>query len=153
MPSGEIHAGITLATAGLTYTYAVVLSGEPPVLAVATAVGCALGIILTPDLDVKGTRADRIVRESAGFFPAVVWGLLWNPYSALIPHRSLISHGPIIGTVIRLLYIAVPLALLGILPRPGPILNRMIVGLFLSDNLHIGADFLVTGIKELQNEK
>jgi len=152
MPSGEIHAGITLATAGLTYTYAV-NSGEPPMLAVATAVGCALGIVLTPDLDVRGTRADRIVRESVGFIPAVIWGVLWNPYSALIPHRSILSHGLIIGTVIRLLYIAVPLALLGILPRPGPILNRMIVGLFLSDNLHIGADFLVTGIKELQNEK
>ena len=152
MPSGEVHAGITLATAGLTYTYAV-KSGEPPNLAVATAVGCALGIILTPDLDVKGTRADRIVRQSAGFIPAVIWGLLWNPYSALIPHRSFISHGPIIGTVIRLLYIAVPLTLLGLLPRPGPILTRMIVGLLLSDNMHIGADFFLTGIKELNNEK
>lgn len=118
-------------------------------LAVATAIGCSLGIIITPDLDVRGTRADRIVREKIGFLPAVVWGLLWNPYSLLIPHRSIFSHGLIIGTVIRLLYMAVPLALLGILPRPGPILNRILLGLLLSDNLHVGADFLVSGINDI----
>jgi len=152
MPSGETHAVITLATASLTYTLAV-NSGEPPTLAVLTALGCSLGVILSPDLDIKGTRADKIVRRGMGLIPTVIWGLIWNPYSYFIPHRSIISHGLIIGTVIRLLYIAVPLALLGILPRPGPVLNRMILGLFISDNLHIGADYFVTGIKTIWDKK
>lgn len=152
MPSGETHAVISLVTASLTYTLATI-SGEPPSLAVLTALGCALGVIVNPDLDIKGTRADKLIRKETGFIPAVMWGLIWNPYSYFIPHRSIISHGLIIGTVIRLLYIAVPLALLGILPKPGPILNRIILGLIISDNLHIGADFFITGITKIWEKK
>ena len=142
---------MSLAMAGLTYTWGY-NAGDPRNLAIATALGCALGVILTPDLDVKGTRADNLVRNKIGYIPALVWGILWNPYSKLIPHRSIWSHGLIIGTVIRLLYMAVPMALLGILPTPGPFLNRMILGLFISDNLHIGADFIVSGIKDIFND-
>lgn len=152
MPSGKVHAGITLATALVTYTIGM-KSGDSPDYAVATALGCLSGILLTPDLDVKGTRADKIVRENAGLIPAVVWGLFWNPYSALIPHRSVLSHGLIIGTLIRLVYIAVPLALFGILPGPGPVIDRLILGLVLSDNMHIGADFLVSGLKDIVDKK
>jgi len=152
MPSGEIHAVITLATASLTYTLAV-NNGEPPTLAVLTALGCSLGVVLNPDLDIRGTRADKIIRTETGFIPAIIWGLIWNPYSYFIPHRSILSHGLIIGTIIRLLYIAVPLALLGIRLSQGPILNRIILGLFISDNLHIGADYFVTGIKTIWDKK
>lgn len=152
MPSGKIHAEITLTTAGFILYWGIT-RGDPPDLAVVTALGCALGIVLTPDLDVVGTRADGLIRKELGFIPAVVWGLLWNPYSALIPHRSMLSHGPIVGTLIRIVYIAVPLAVMGILPRPGPILARILAGLFISDNLHIGADFITSGIKGVLNEK
>ena len=148
MPSGKTHAVISLVTASLTYTLAT-NSGEPPTLAVTTALGCALGVIINPDLDIKGTRADKLIRKEAGLILAVIWGLFWNPYSHYIPHRSIISHGLVMGTVIRLLYIAVPLALLGALPKFGPVLNRIILGLIISDNLHIGADYFVTGIKKI----
>lgn len=148
MPSGRVHAVITIAAAGLTYAWGT-NSGETPVLAAAAAFGCAAGVFLTPDLDIKGTRADRIIRTQAGLIPTIAWGLLWNPYSALIPHRSWLSHGPLIGTALRLLYIAVPMGILGIVPRSGPILARCITGLVISDNLHIGADFLITGVKKV----
>jgi uncharacterized metal-binding protein len=111
-------------------------------------VGCAAGLVLTPDLDVKGTRADALIRRQ-GLAPALLWGLLWAPYSALIPHRSILSHGLILGTVLRLVYVAAPLAVLGLLPRPGPLLARGVVGLMISDNLHVGADWIVSGIKEI----
>lgn len=148
MPSGKIHSAVTLAAASLTYAWGY-LSGETLPLAAAAAIGCASGVIFTPDLDVPGTRADRQVREGAGFIPAVIWAIVWYPYSALIPHRSWLSHGLIIGTLIRIVYIAVPLYLLGILPGAGPYTARLIGGLVISDNLHIGADCLVTGIKKL----
>jgi len=151
MPSGRIHAVITIAAAGLTYAWGTG-SGETPALAAAAATGCAAGVLLTPDLDIKGTRADRIVRTEAGILPAIIWGLFWNPYSTLIPHRSWLSHGPLIGTALRLIYMAVPLYILGIMPRPGPMLARIIAGLVISDNLHIGADFLLTGIKKVINK-
>ncbi len=53
------------------------------------------GLWLSPDLDTKSNASKR-------------WGilsLLWMPYRKLIPHRSLFSHGPLIGTSIRLFYI------------------------------------------------
>ncbi len=151
MPSGLIHAEVTLAAAGLTYAWGI-NSGETPVAAAATAFGCAAGILLTPDLDVIGTRADRIVRDELGLFLAIIWGLLWYPYSRLIPHRHWISHSPIIGTMIRLIYMAIPLWIIGILAWPGPLMVRAIGGLVISDNLHVGLDFIVTGIKEWGNE-
>lgn len=147
MPSGRVHAVITLAAAGLTYAWGTA-RGESPVMAAAAAAGCAVGVILTPDLDIKGTRADKIIRNETGLIPAILWGLLWNPYSSLIPHRSWLSHGPIIGTAIRIIYIAVPLFIIGILPRPTAALARIIGGLVISDNLHIGADFIITGIQK-----
>ena len=148
MPSGRTHADISIVIAGLTYTY-LIRQNEPPVLAITTALGIIMGILITPDLDVKGTRADRIVRTRIGTLPAIMWGILWNPYSKLIPHRSVMSHGIIIGTAIRLIYISVPLLLFGLFPTPGPILTRIIIGIFISDNFHIGADFFVTGIKDI----
>jgi uncharacterized metal-binding protein len=51
------------------------------------------GLWLSPDLD---TRCRALRR----------WGplqFIWWPYQRLIPHRSLLSHGPVIGTSLRLM--------------------------------------------------
>lgn len=146
MPNGEVHAGITLAAASLIYIWGM-KSGEAPVLAAAAAVGTAAGVLVNPDLDVEGTRADRIVR-GLGLAPAIIWGVLWRPYSRLIPHRSMLSHGPVIGTALRLVYMAAPFWLLGILPQMTPGLARAIMGLVIADNLHIGLDFIITGVEK-----
>ncbi len=55
------------------------------------------GFWLSPDLD---TRSNALKR----------WGylkIIWRPYRKAIPHRSLFSHGPLIGTVLRLFYLCV----------------------------------------------
>ena len=148
MPSGKAHAEMTLAAASLTYIWAIRSGVETPVQAGAAAVGCAVGLVLTPDLDLVGTRADALIRRQ-GLAPAIVWGLLWAPYSALISHRSILSHGLVLGTLLRLAYIAVPLGIMGLLPRPSPLLARAVLGLLISDNLHVGADWLLSGIKDL----
>jgi uncharacterized metal-binding protein len=60
------------------------------------------GLLLSNDLDIPS----RIYRR---------WGplrLLWYPYQRLIPHRSPLSHGLIVGPVLRLLYLYVMLELL-----------------------------------------
>lgn len=77
------------------------------------AAGCAIGTLwLSPDLD-------HHVRT----LPRQRWGildLLWLPYRKCIPHRSPLSHGLIIGTALRLAYIAaialLILAALGLQP-------------------------------------
>ncbi len=54
------------------------------------------GYWLSPDLDIKSR-------------PFLRWGILrfiWLPYQRLIPHRSPLSHAPVLGSVIRLFYLA-----------------------------------------------
>ena len=66
------------------------------------------GLWLSPDLD---TRSKALKR----------WGPfkgLWWPYRKLIPHRSLFSHGPLIGTGLRLVYLMSWTALLLMLLQP-----------------------------------
>ncbi len=53
------------------------------------------GWYLSPDLDLKSLPWKR-------------WGLLkfiWIPYQKFIPHRSPLSHAPVLGSAIRLLYL------------------------------------------------
>jgi len=64
------------------------------------AAGAILGMLIHPDWDhaeVKGVVADL------GPFK-----LLVKPYGKAIPHRSFLSHGPLIGTAGRLAYILFP---------------------------------------------
>lgn len=61
------------------------------------------GLMFGPDLDIYSRQYQR-------------WGVLrwiWLPYQKSLRHRSLLSHGPLLGTTIRLVYFAVWLALLG----------------------------------------
>ena len=61
---------------------------------IAFAIG---GLWLSPDLDTESKPLKR-------------WGIfkiIWFPYRKLIKHRSFISHSPIIGTLIRLIYLYV----------------------------------------------
>ena len=66
------------------------------------------GLWLSPDLDTYSKPLKR-------------WGLLqglWWPYRKLIPHRSLFSHGPLIGTGLRLAYLMSWTGLLLMLLQP-----------------------------------
>ena len=55
------------------------------------------GLWLSPDLD---TRCRALKRWGA-------LGWIWRPYRTLIPHRSLFSHGPLIGTALRLAWMLI----------------------------------------------
>ncbi|WP_370593073.1 metal-binding protein [Synechococcus sp. M16.1] len=59
---------------------------------IAAASCLAGGLWLSPDLD---TRSNALRRWG-------VLGFLWWPYRLLIPHRSLWSHGPLLGTTARM---------------------------------------------------
>ena len=53
------------------------------------------GLWLSPDLDTHSIALKR-------------WGIfksLWWPYRKIIPHRSIFSHAPFIGTIIRVSYL------------------------------------------------
>ncbi len=63
------------------------------------------GLIFGPDLDLYSFHYKR-------------WGMLrwlWRPYQQAIKHRSIWSHGPIVGTIGRILYLSLWLGLAGCL--------------------------------------
>jgi uncharacterized metal-binding protein len=63
------------------------------------------GLIFGPDLDLYSFHYKR-------------WGKLrwlWRPYQQAIKHRSIWSHGPIVGTIGRILYLSLWLGLGGLL--------------------------------------
>jgi uncharacterized metal-binding protein len=92
MPDGKVHVAaaiVALLPAGAAAA-GVSCYGWLPVAAgtVAYVVGT---IWLSPDLDLVSQ-------------PYMAWGPLkwiWWPYMKLVPHRSWLSHGPIIGTLAR----------------------------------------------------
>jgi uncharacterized metal-binding protein len=53
------------------------------------------GYWLSPDLDIK----------SRPFLRWSVLRFIWVPYQRLIPHRSPLSHAPVLGSLIRLVYL------------------------------------------------
>lgn len=69
----------------------------------AVAAGCLLGIWLTPDLD--------LLPELEGWRISALWKLYWYPYARMIPHRADISHTPILGTAVRVVYLFMPFIL------------------------------------------
>ena len=102
MPSGRTHDRITW------YCLPVIsLSGfwltQQLDLTLTVAAGFLFGgLMFGPDLDVRSRQSRR-------------WGMfawIWRPYRGWLRHRSWLSHGPIAGTVLRLLILGLWLLLL-----------------------------------------
>ncbi len=149
MPSGKKHALATCIAAGMLSPF-IYLSGQPAAHTLAFTAGCMAGLVISPDLDVRhrDTHAETIMRRSLGCLGGGIWNLLWLPYAYLIPHhRHPLSHWPILGTAVRLLYLfALPLIVYWLVaPRLGwtpadlfwqPVLWWAVGGLALVDALH-----------------
>ncbi|OCR00764.1 metal-binding protein [Oscillatoriales cyanobacterium USR001] len=104
MPSGRTHDSITLWTlpfvAGLTFGQT--QSGN---LTLLVSGGFLFGgLMFGPDLDIYSCQYQR-------------WGWLrwlWLPYQKSLRHRSWLSHGPLIGSALRILYLGIWIVVLGI---------------------------------------
>jgi len=94
------------------------------------AAGCFTGLLLTPDLDTDdGSLADYFTR-GAGRLVYNAWWLYWWLYRKL-PHRSFLSHAPIVSTLIRIGYAFWWLFFLGYHLPP-----EFLIGLMTADILH-----------------
>ena len=151
MSRGRVHALATVIAGGVLSPSLVVLGHLPIEQASAFAAGCLTGLVINPDLDVRRfTHAESVMRRTGGRLGRLLsnlWYALWWPYSRLIPrHRHPLSHMPILGTVVRLIYLAVILFaihwLIGLvislpdLPMPGPLSWWGAAGLAVVDTLH-----------------
>lgn len=132
MSDGRTH---TAATLGLSLAYA---TADWHI-----ALWILGGIFLSPDLDVeKGYIGFFYLRK---IFPPLYyfWRYYWFLYSKFVPHRSWISHSPIISTLIRVAYLMGPFELVYYYYWGTwfPIPMEMLRGLVFSDILHIVMDF------------
>lgn len=98
MPDARTHDLITLISAvGANVAYFSLKPNPDPALAVLfTSTYLFAGYACAGDLDLDSTEYRR-------------WGplrFLWWPYKVLVPHRSWISHGLIMGGLIRVIYLA-----------------------------------------------
>ena len=101
MPSGHTHDRITLWCLPIVVGIAIWLTHSLPLTVIICLSYLVGGFMLGPDLDIYSIQYRR-------------WGPLrwiWLPYQKALKHRSRLSHGPIIGTALRVVYLAVWMAL------------------------------------------
>lgn len=104
MPSGRTHDRITLWTLPLVFVIASQLTLNGWLTAIACLSYLFGGFMFGPDLDIHSVQYKR-------------WGPLrwiWLPYRGSLRHRSWFSHGPVIGTSLRVLYFFIWVSLVGL---------------------------------------
>lgn len=103
MPSGQTHDRITLWSLPVVTGLTAVLTRSGNLTLLVSGGFLFSGLLLSPDLDLNSRPFKR-------------WGWfrwIWIPYQKSMHHRSVLSHGPIIGTTLRVLYLASWILLLG----------------------------------------
>lgn len=110
MPSGSTHAALsTLALVALPVALAIWTTA--PIVPVAC--GLVIGWLVSPDLDQEAVKTVDEQRWHKVPVVGWLWSALWWPYARIVPHRSFWSHAPVVGTIGRLLYLAIPTWLVG----------------------------------------
>lgn len=135
--NGKAHSVLTVGLAG-AILYTCTELNIPVDVTGGLVTGCLANLFVHPDLDQAEIRT--LKRP---------WLISWWPYGKLIKHRSPLSHFPVIGTLGRVLYITLVVALVGQIMRvPAPTLKYeakfIIAGLMMADTLHYLADLVST---------
>jgi uncharacterized metal-binding protein len=102
MPSGRTHDRITLWTVPLVSGIAYFLTQNGKFALILAGGFLFSGLMFGPDLDIYSVQYKR-------------WGWfrwIWIPYRSAIRHRSQLSHGLLIGTILRLIYISLIILIL-----------------------------------------
>ena len=95
MPSGRTHDRITFGLFPLIFGSSYWLTQSWILTAWCAGGFLFSGLMFGPDLDIYSVQYKR-------------WGWLrwlWLPYQKFVPHRSVFSHGFLVGTVIRIIYL------------------------------------------------
>ena len=170
MPSGRTHDRITWYLTPVMAGFSYLMTHQEHLTVLATGAFLFSGLMFGPDLDIHSVQYKR-------------WGWLrwlWLPYRKLLRHRSLFSHGLIIGTFLRLCYLAIFFSLfLALLAAIAVLLGKiklvelsripqtigqlgrhylpeslaLLVGLELGSISHILSDRLGSKLKQLQTSR
>jgi uncharacterized metal-binding protein len=169
MPSGRTHDRITLWTLPLVAGLVQVVAQRSTLTLMICGGFLFGGLMMGPDLDTHSIHYKR-------------WGIfrwIWLPYRQSMRHRSPWSHGPIMGTTVRVLYLMLWLGLVSLVSVAA--VNEMVqigwswnqlgqfwlrqfyryrqemlalfVGLELGAFSHYTADWLVSGYKKRKGKR
>ncbi len=164
MPDGLTHASASIIISWCPWMLLFASKTSPMIPAVTIesvtllSAGALAGVIISPDLDVAGRTYGKAILWRSSCLVGALWVMLWWPYSQLVEHRSILSHWPIIGTIIRVGYmISVPLLVWTLLasalnwppPTATPVMSWLLhqgrwclIGLAISDIAHWAMDEL-----------
>jgi uncharacterized metal-binding protein len=172
-----VHAATSALTAAAIATCALLPEVDKSMI-VSVSIGCLSGVLLSPDLDVdSGYIGISLAKLFFGSIFKWIWKWIWKPYAILVPHRSHLSHVPVLGTSLRLLYLYAVYLVIGsalmfsigwprtvyLLPIGKAILALLhgdaqieveliaasFVGLCVSDTMHAIMDAVSTTLKKL----
>lgn len=104
MPSGRTHDRVTLWSLPIIAGSTLLVTSRADLAFWVSGGFLVSGLIFGPDLDLYSIHYKR-------------WGKLrwlWQPYQQALKHRSIWSHGPIIGTIGRIIYLSLWVSLLGL---------------------------------------
>lgn len=104
MPSGRTHDRITLWSLPWLVGLSLLLNRSGELTLIISSSFLFSGLMFGPDLDIYSVQYKR-------------WGFLrwiWQPYQSIIPHRSWLSHGLLVGTFVRVIYLSSVLTLIGL---------------------------------------
>jgi uncharacterized metal-binding protein len=105
MPSGKTHDRITWYSLPLVIILFAIVTRQLDLTLLASIGFIFSGLMFGPDLDIYSVQFQR-------------WGVLrfiWLPYQKKLKHRSIFSHGFIIGTIVRVLYLSLILFILALI--------------------------------------
>ncbi|NER45288.1 MAG: metal-binding protein [Symploca sp. SIO1A3] len=95
MPSGQTHDRITLWSLPVVTALTLAVTRNSDLTLLVAGGFFFSGLMLSPDLDLRSRPFKR-------------WGYLrwiWIPYQRMMRHRSVFSHGMLVGTTLRVLYL------------------------------------------------
>ena len=104
MPSGRTHDRVTLWSLPIIAGSTLLVTSRADLAFWVSGGFLVSGLIFGPDLDLYSIHYKR-------------WGKLrwlWKPYQQALKHRSIWSHGPIIGTIGRIIYLSLWVSLMGL---------------------------------------
>jgi uncharacterized metal-binding protein len=149
MPNRSVHNTATIFVA-ISLPFVIKSYNIGMVNQIALSTGALAGVILSPDLDLSENKRFFGQRGIFGLF-YFLWRVYWYPYGKLLHHRGVLSHFPIIGTSLRLLYVGWPFLLIwlyfgNIQLDLGP-LKWVFFGLCVVDTVHALMDVVTTTIR------
>jgi uncharacterized metal-binding protein len=109
MPAGKTHL-VFNGIGGAGATVLTLIGTESLPLSFGVAIGCAIGSVISPDLDVDAGNISHKMFRKLGSIPYHLWNYFWLPYALAVSHRSNLSHAPLLGTLVRVLYMFFPVS-------------------------------------------